>query len=83
MGFVTLEFLSPNQIQFDASNLATTGVQLTMGGMPGQVYQVQVSTDLLNWVLLETVTATPTGIISVLDDAAKSFPHRFYRAVAQ
>jgi hypothetical protein len=32
---------------------------------------------------LETVTATPTGIIGVLDAAAKNFPYRFYRAVAQ
>jgi hypothetical protein len=83
VGFVTLEFLPPNQIQIDASQISTNGVQLTLGGTPGQVYQIQVSTDLVNWVLLETVTATPTGIMSVVDDAAKNFPHRFYRAVAQ
>jgi len=83
VGFVTLEFLPPNQIQINATNLTTTGVQLGLAGTPGQVYQVQASTNLLNWVLLETVTATPTGIISVLDAAAKNFPHRYYRAVAQ
>jgi hypothetical protein len=83
VGFVTLEFLPPNQIQIDASEIATTGVQLTLGGTPGQVYDVQVSTDLLNWSLLETVTASPTGIIGVLDAAAKNLPDRFYRAVAE
>jgi hypothetical protein len=36
----------------------------------------------LNWFFLETVIATPTGIINVLDEAAMNFPHRFYRAVA-
>jgi hypothetical protein len=83
VGFVTLEFLPPNQIQIDATNLTTTGVQLTLGGTPNQEYEVQVSTDLLNWALLETVMATPTGIISVLDAVAKNYPYRFYRAVAQ
>jgi hypothetical protein len=83
VGFVTLEFLPPNDLQINASQITTNGVQLTLAGTPGQVYQVQVSSDLLNWVLLETVTATPTGIIGVLDAAAKNFPYRFYRAVAQ
>jgi hypothetical protein len=83
VGFVILEFLPPNQVEIDATNLTTTGVQLTLGGIPGQVYDVEVSTDLVNWVLLETVTASSTGIISVLDAAAKNFPYQFYRAVAQ
>jgi MBG domain (YGX type)/Bacterial Ig-like domain (group 3)/Cadherin-like domain len=81
VGLVTLEFLPPNQIQIDATNILTTGVQLTLAGTPGQVYQIQVSTDLLNWVFLETVRASPTGIIGVLDAVAKDFPYRFYRAV--
>ena len=83
VGFVTLEFLPPNQIQIDATNLTTTGIQLTLAGTPNQEYDVQVSSDLLNWALLESVTASPTGIISVLDALAKNFPYRFYRAVAQ
>ena len=83
VGFVTLEFLPPNQIQIDATNLTTTGIQLTLAGTPNQEYDVQVSSDLLNWALLESVTASPSGIISVLDALAKNFPYRFYRAVAQ
>jgi hypothetical protein len=83
VGFVTLQFLPPNEVQINASKIASTGIQLTFSGTPDQVYQIQASTDLLNWVLLETVTATPTGIISVVDAVAKSFPHRYYRAVAQ
>jgi hypothetical protein len=83
VGFVTFEFLPVNQIQIDASDITTTGVQLTFGGMPGHAYDVQFSTDLLSWSFLETVTATSTGIIDVLDAAAKNMPHRFYRAVAE
>jgi hypothetical protein len=83
VGFVTLEFLPPNQIQIDATNIATTGVQLTLGGIPNHNYQIQVSADLMNWVLLETLRATPTGIINVLDAAAKNFPYRFYRALEE
>ncbi len=83
VGFVTFEFLPANQIQIDASEITTAGAQLTFGGMPGQAYDVQFSTDLLNWSFLETVTATSTGIIDVLDAAAKNMPHRFYRAVAE
>jgi hypothetical protein len=37
----------------------------------------------MNWVLLETLRATPTGIINVLDAAAKNFPYRFYRALEE
>jgi hypothetical protein len=83
VGVVTIQFLAQNQIQIDASNLSGNGAQLTMGGTPGGVYQVQASTDLVNWTVIATVTASPTGIISVLDMEAINFPHRFYRAVAQ
>jgi hypothetical protein len=83
VGFVMLQFLPPNELQINAPNLAGAGIQLTFSGTPGQVYQIQASADLLNWVLLETVTATSTGIISVLDNAAEVFPDQFYRAVAQ
>ncbi len=83
VGFVTFEFLAPNELQIDASQISTAGIQLTFGGTPGTVYDIQVSTDLLNWSFLETVTATSTGVVGVLDAAAKSMPYRFYRAVAE
>lgn len=65
------------------SQLGATGAQLTFAGTPGQVYQIQASVDLLHWTVLETVTATPTGVIQFLDAAAKNYPYRFYRAVPQ
>jgi hypothetical protein len=83
VGFVTLELLPPNQLQIDASQITTSGIQLTLSGMPGTVYDIEVSTDLFNWSFLETVTAASTGVVGVLDAAAKDMSYRFYRAVAQ
>jgi hypothetical protein len=54
-----------------------------MGGTPGNTYQILVSTDLMNWSLLEVVTATPEGLIEILDADAQNFPFRFYRALMQ
>ena len=54
-----------------------------MAGIPGQIYQVQASTNLVDWVNLNTVTADGAGIIQVLDAAARNCPQRFYRAEAQ
>jgi hypothetical protein len=83
VGFVTLQFLPPNGLQINATSPGSAGIQLTFSGTPGHVYQIQSSADLVNWVLLETVTATPTGLITLLDDAEEALPQQFYRAVAQ
>jgi hypothetical protein len=83
VGVIVITFIAQNEITIDASDLNTTGTEITMGGAPGRLYDVQVSTDLVNWSLLESVLATPTGIISVLDADAKNCPQRFYRAVAK
>jgi hypothetical protein len=83
VGLINVQFVLTNQIVINASNLSTAGVQLSMGGTPGRVYQVQDSTDLTHWALLQTVTATPTGIILVLDTNALNYPYRFYRAIGE
>jgi hypothetical protein len=83
VGIVTLDFIKQNLIQINGSNLKSSGAQLTMGGTPGGVYLVQASTDLVNWTTIETVTASPMGIISVLDNEVANYPYRFYRAVAR
>ena len=54
-----------------------------MGGTPGRSYQFMVSTNLADWTVLTTVTATSTGLVEALDPEAKQHPIRFYRAVAQ
>jgi hypothetical protein len=83
VGIVTLNFIEKNRLQIDPSDLAHTGAKLTMGGTPGQNYQIQASTDLKNWTLLNTVPANSMGLIEIIDSGATNMPARFYRAVAQ
>ncbi|HVV00186.1 MAG TPA: hypothetical protein VHH88_02420, partial [Verrucomicrobiae bacterium] len=52
------------------------GVQLTAYGIPGHGYEIDVSTNLLDWVPLESFTAT-NAATSILDSAGEST--RFYR----
>jgi hypothetical protein len=53
-----------------------------MGGLPNHKYAIEVSTDLVNWTTLTTVTATEEGAILFLDDQAGSFGKRYYCARA-
>jgi len=83
VGSIIINFVPVNQIHIDASKIAGTGAELTMAGIPGNVYQIQASTNLVNWINLSTVTADGAGLIQVLDAAAKNYPQRFYRAIAR
>jgi alpha-tubulin suppressor-like RCC1 family protein len=83
VGIVIIHFMPKNVLSINTCNLGTTGAELTMAGVPGQVYQIQASTNLVNWITLNTVTADSTGIIQILDAAASNYPKRFYRAIGQ
>jgi len=50
---------------------------LTVAGVPGYPYVVQASTDLVNWVSLQTNTAPFTFV----DANAGQFSRRFYRSI--
>jgi hypothetical protein len=80
---LVINFIPDYLLHIDTSNISSAGAQLTMSTIPGQVYEVQASTNLVDWVDLNTVIADPTGIIHVLDAAAKDCPQRFYRAKTQ
>jgi hypothetical protein len=54
------------------------GMQLTIGGAAGRIYEVQVSTDLLNWMAWTQVNSTGTN--SVVDTKTAGRQQRFYRA---
>jgi len=54
-------------------------VSVAWSGLPGSTYQVQTSTNLVNWGLLGGFPAGADGGFSVLDTNA-SAPMRFYRA---
>jgi molybdopterin/thiamine biosynthesis adenylyltransferase len=80
---LVINFIPTYLLHIDMSNISSSGAQLTMSAIPGQVYEVQASTNLVDWVNLNTVTADSSGIIQVLDAAAENCPQRFYRAMTQ
>jgi hypothetical protein len=83
VGIVIINFIPKYFLKINPSGIGNTGAALTMAGIPGQVYEIQVSTNLVNWTDLNSFTADSNGIIQVLDAASRDFPQRFYRAVAQ
>lgn len=48
---------------------------------PG-TYQIQVTSDLLQWTHLNSVTVPESGSVTVSDSLANSRPYRFYRAIS-
>lgn len=68
---VLLSFRSP-QI------LANGSFEVTVDGVAGQNWQIEGSTDLTNWTLLQTVTLGP---VSFTDTNATKFGFRFDRGV--
>jgi len=83
VGIILINFMPTNSLKINMPAGQSTGAQLIMAGIPNRVYQIQASTNLVDWTTLNTVTADPTGIIELLDAAAINYPHRFYRAEAQ
>jgi len=55
-----------------------SGFTFNINGVAGNTYVVQASTNLVNWVPLETNTAPFT----FLDSQANQFKQRFYRSVS-
>ena len=54
--------------------------QFTMSGSAGLTYDVQASTNLVDWITLTNFVST-NSLMSFCDPAASNFNHRFYRAV--
>ena len=59
------------------ARLSGGAVSVTGPGVPGCNFMLQASTDLMNWVDLQTSPSPCT----FLDAEAGQYPHRFYRAV--
>jgi hypothetical protein len=55
-----------------------SGLELSLRGFVGEVYQVQVSTDLISWQPLGAVT-NAAATVEYLDPSAANYPQRFYR----
>ena len=83
VGLAHLHLLIKGEMFLDASGLQETGTQVVLAATPGQVYQMQVSSDLVHWTVLGTAAANATGVVEVLDPLARTSPYRFYRALLQ
>jgi hypothetical protein len=78
----------PSQIlpllRADSVGTTTTRVdgqlELQFTGYDGYAYQVQSSTDLVNWITIDTQYPT-NGTFSIVDPAGTSAEHRYYRSV--
>jgi hypothetical protein len=54
------------------------GYRLRFLGVPGTLYEIQRSTDLVEWVTLTTDTAPPSGLLEY-EDMSSPQPAAFYR----
>jgi hypothetical protein len=76
----TLTLLSP-PVRFLPGSLERTNghFRFTLQGQLGSRYEIQATTNLVDWTSLVTLTNL-TGTVSFLDPAT-NFSHRFYRAL--
>ena len=56
------------------------GNTLSISGLPGDVYWVLASTNLLDWQTIVTVTNV-NGAVQFTDTATTNYSQRFYRVV--
>jgi hypothetical protein len=67
--------------QFSGFAVVNGQFQLTLSGDPGRTYEVQGSTNLLNWSVLATLLNTnANGLMQFSDPLSPNFNRRFYRS---
>jgi hypothetical protein len=59
--------------------LTNGGFGMTLSGTPGKTYVLQGSTNLFNWVPVNT-NVPASSPFSLVDPGAANFRYRFYRA---
>jgi chitodextrinase len=52
-----------------------------LNGIDGEVFTIQVSSNLVNWLFLSTHTIPAGGTVPIVDSTMLNQPRRFYRAV--
>jgi hypothetical protein len=50
-------------------------------GVPNTLYDIEASTDLINWTVVGTVESDANGLFQFQDANSASFPVRFYRTM--
>jgi len=58
-------------------------MQLEFVGAGNQVYAIEASTNLVDWVKVGTCTADAAGNVKYADPGASKHSARFYRVVSQ
>jgi hypothetical protein len=64
------------------TNLPSGWIQLNMTLVPGLTYQLQTSTNLVDWSVLTTISPAPS-IYTYIDTSSPLYPHRYYRLLEQ
>lgn len=73
--------VSTNQApSFTTTNVVIRQFQIRVEGQTNQLYRIQATDDLGNWVTLQTNYA-PFGVIQFTDQQSTNHQRRFYRAV--
>jgi hypothetical protein len=80
-GTILKSGLPASEFAFGPIQTTASGLQVFIGGDPGQEITIQTSTDLINWRDLLTLARPADGI--VLLDRNPSQPFAFYRAILQ
>ena len=65
--------------QLQAGTVADGQFMLTVNGPAGHTYQIEATTDLINWTIIGTQTMGSSGSFEFTDYDAASYPARFYR----
>lgn len=64
------------------TGVSTNGFGMNLAGSPGAIFVVESSTNLVNWVPLQTNTLT-SGAVHFSDPQWTNYPGRYYRLRAQ
>ncbi|NOS71525.1 MAG: DNRLRE domain-containing protein [Verrucomicrobia bacterium] len=73
---MTLSFEGPHLTE---ASVAGNAAQFLLNGPPGNPYQLQISSNLVDWVTISTVMIPESGSILLSDQTWSDHPKRFYR----
>ena len=65
-------------LQIISFSLVAGQATITVSSQPGLIYVLEASTDLVNWTVINTMTASGTTL-TFTDFSAGGFNQRFYR----
>jgi hypothetical protein len=75
-----ITYIVPGKLSMKTKSAPTSAAALTFATAPGHYYQVQASTDMINWTTVyQTATATNNATVEYDDPQASSMSKRYYR----